>query len=130
MVGNFFFIVGKFIDQTCNAVQRLRARFSGNLLTPPGGARSLLRPTRLEHSAMGVGRIFSRGEPIVDFFRGAKDFSWGSNNGEISFYQLETKRKTFFHQTVNGKISSFKFLWARAKPPCPRIRHLVGARIT
>jgi len=77
VVGNFFFIVGKFIDQTCNAVQRLRARFSGNLLTPPGGERSLLRPTRLEHSAMGVGRIFFQGWAISGFFQGCKGFFLG-----------------------------------------------------
>ena len=37
---------------------------------------------------MGVGRIFSRGA-VVDFYMGA-------NSVEISFYQLESKRKAFF----------------------------------
>jgi len=45
---------------------------------------------------MGVGRFFSRGREIVDFFRGrSKVISKGVNNGEISFCQVETKNTTF-----------------------------------
>ena len=36
--------------------------------------------------------------PLVDFSRGGKkDFFTGSNSDEMSFYQLETKRNTFFY---------------------------------
>jgi len=45
--------------------------------------------------SMGVGRIFSRGWPKADFPGVAKDFSMAGQNGEISFYPLETKKTTF-----------------------------------
>jgi len=55
---------------------------------------------------MGVGKFFSR-EEIVDFSRWWPNafFQGWANSGEISFYQLESKRRTFFYSKVNRKIS-------------------------
>jgi len=46
---------------------------------------------------MGFGKIFSRGA-IVRFARGWAHafFQEWVNSGEMSFYQLETNRQTFF----------------------------------
>jgi len=52
---------------------------------------------------MGVGRIFSRWEPIADFSRGSqKDFSRGTKSGEILFYPLESKKTIYFAKTLIG----------------------------
>jgi len=40
---------------------------------------------RKRSSAMGVGRIFSREGPIVDFPGAAKNISAGGKSGKISF---------------------------------------------
>jgi len=46
---------------------------------------------------MGVGRIFPGGISSGFFQVVAKSIFQGeTNSGEISFYQLKTKRKTFF----------------------------------
>jgi len=57
------------------------------------------------HHRHGRRKVFFPGGPIVEFFRrwprffqgGQNDFSREGSSGEISFQQLETKRKTFFN---------------------------------
>jgi len=51
---------------------------------------------RLYLTSKGVESIFPGGGPAVDFSSGSiKIFSWGGNNGEFSFNQLQTMRKTY-----------------------------------
>ena len=66
-------------------------------------AKSLRSPDlhRKEHERR---KDFSRWWPNA-FFQG-----W-ANNGEISFYQLETKTLIFSYVIVNRKISNFKIQW-------------------
>jgi len=46
---------------------------------------------------MDVGKIFSRGWPIVDISRGSqKIIPAAGKNGNISFSHIETEKKTFF----------------------------------
>jgi len=47
---------------------------------------------------MGVGSFFPGVGPILDFFRRRpKAIFQGTDSGEISFYQLQRKRKTFLY---------------------------------
>jgi len=76
----------------------------------------------LEPNLMGVGRIFSREGPIVDFPGVAKNiFAAGTKSGKISFQPHETKKETF----LMGKCRIWKSTGALAFPyrpfkrPCP-----------
>jgi len=76
--------------------------------------------------ATGIGRIFSREGPFVDF-------PWGGKSGEISFYPLGKVENNLFCQNFDRKISNFK-TQGGALPPCtpfrrPRLRHLLRCRI-
>jgi len=62
---------------------------------------------------MGVGRIFPGGSIVVLPRGPERDLPQGTNSGIISFYQLETKGKSFFCKNVNGKISTFKIQGAK-----------------
>jgi len=67
---------------------------------------------------IGVERIISSGADS-GFFQGrSKGFlPGGTRSGEISFYQLETKKITFFYQEVNRKIANFQI--QGCKPTLP-----------
>jgi len=62
---------------------------------------------------MGVGRIFS----------------WGVNNGEMSFYQLETTRKRF--HSLMGKIPNFKIQGGKTllPPPLPTLMNKLQSSV-
>ena len=65
--------------------------------------------------ATGIGRIFSREGPFVDF-------PWGGKSGEISFYPLGKVENNLFCQNFDRKISNFKTQGGALPPlhPLPR----------
>jgi len=74
--------------------------------------------------AMASEGFFPRGANSELFQMAAKIiFPGRGNNGGVSFYELETKRKTFFYQKVNRKISNFKIQKGTLSPiPTPMLR--------
>jgi len=65
---------------------------------------------------MGVGRnFFQRGNSGFFHVVAKSIFPGGANTGEISFYQLEAKRKDF----ILIKMSNFKIQGTRSSPEPP-----------
>jgi len=67
---------------------------------------------RWVHLAMGVGRIFSRGGPIVEFFRG------GAKIAKLNFTHSKLGKQPFFGKTSTGKCQISKSRWDQC-PPLP-----------
>jgi len=67
----------------------------------------LLFPSSIFMICMGVRRIFSRGANSGFSRVWSKTFSRGSgNSGEISFYQLESKKKHFSSEKLMGRFQN------------------------
>ena len=97
-------------------------------LVPQIWLKLLKWESRCNTPGMGVGSIFSKGEPPGDF---SKIFpEGGGERGEISFFALETKKTTFFcwnFQNPGGAgppCSSFRRPWRQA--PRRKKSHVCG----
>ena len=93
--------------------------------------RLLEKADKIEVYHMVVRSFFPWGGATVVLFGGDKNNFWiffqgGGNSGEISFYQLEAKRKTSFYWNVNRKISNFKIQGVNG--PCPLPTPIVLSR--
>jgi len=58
-------------------------------------------------AGMGFGKIFQGGKKWIFQIMAKSIFPDGANSGETSFYQLETKRKTFYSKTFLEKYQNF-----------------------
>jgi len=68
----------------------------------------------------GVERGFPKREDNAWIFPGVAKFFLGRvSSDEITFYQLEAKRKTFFYENVNMRIRNSKAQGALNPQPLP-----------